>query len=189
MGELQKSDSRAARRSEDTTFDRIFKYYFGKVKEELSAKEEKIRSRWHDAWRFMCEFNSRTDVVKLLKAEHGISEQTAYSDYKYARMLFGDPETGDKEAKKAIVNEWILLGMKKAWATNDMMAYDKLILRYSRINNLDAEDNQLIDLISKRKPTVIVINGDEKSLQQEADELVKDIPAVDAEYTEVKDED
>lgn len=191
MGDLQKrSDTRAARKSSDTTFDRIYKFYFDKVEQKLSPKEDEIRQRWHDAWRLMCEFKTRTETVKLLSEEHQISEQVAYSDIKWAKMLFGDPETGDKAAKRAIVNEWIIKGLDKAYAAGDWQGYDKLILRYTRINGLDArDDDPILDMIKNRQPTAIIITSDPKSLEQEADELMKDVPAVDTQYTVVDDED
>ncbi len=168
----------------DNTFDRIYKFYFGKNGCKLTTKQEEIRDRWEKAYAMLCDFKTARQTARLLSKVCDIDQRTAYHDINNAMRLFGDPKIGLKAAKRAIVNEWIIKALEKTQAEGDWKAHEKLILRYTRINGLDADqDNPIADLLTKLKPTKIVFTTDPNVLQQDADRLMEDVEDVD--YTPV----
>lgn len=175
---------REAKKTADTTFDKIYKFYFGKKDYPLNGVENEIRERWHTAWNMLCEAKSRGKIVAFLTQNYDIGSRTAYSDISNAMRLFGNPEIGKKAAKRAIVNEWIIKGIEKAWDNDDMLAYERLIGKYGKINGLEADqDNPIADLLTKLKPTKIEFTLKPEQLQAEADKLIEDV--IDVEHKDL----
>lgn len=179
---------REARKTADTVFDRIWKYYYSDKRVELNKKEEEMRLRWENVWRLLGDILITTDIVKTHRDTFPVSEQTAYLDLRNAKLLFGDSNDQMKKAKRAIMSEWLIRAMNKADKNEDYKAFEKLALRYSRINGLDVgEGDNTAEFLKKIKPHVIIISGDTKSLKEEADGLMKDVPE-DTDYEVLEDE-
>ncbi len=168
---------REAKKKGDTTFDRIFKYYFEKKKSiKLTDKEEAIRNRWYFAWQLLCNAYTRNQVALALKKKFELkSEKTGFNDVDSAMRLFSDPKNGDKQAKKAISEELILKGIKKAWDTENLDAYERLITRFNKVNGLENEENPIGDWMKRQKPIAIVFSSDENVLKKQADDLMRGI--------------
>ncbi len=182
---IEKKDNlpRAARRTTDTTFDRIWKFYFlSEVEVELSEKEEEIRQRWEFAWNQLSRFTIRHRVVKKLMEEFEVKRSTAFEDIRNCEFLFGDPTQQNKAAKKAIVSNALERAMKKCIKTDNWKAFEKLLLRYRQFNDLDKEeDDKLIEYLKKKKPAIIVFVTDADALKKQADELMQDVEDIDHE--------
>lgn len=183
------SGLREAKKTADTTFDRIYKYYFGKKAVELSEKQEAIRDRWEKAYAMLCDMKTPRKVAAMLHKLYGVDPRTGYNDIRNSMMLFGDPQIGMKSAKRAITNEWITKGIEKAWKDDDMQSYDRLISRYININGISSDqDNPIADLLRKLKPTKIEFSlEDPDKLKKEADKLMRDVEDID--HEEIFDED
>lgn len=180
---------REAKKTKDSTFDRIFKFYYSKNKIVLSDREEHIRERWYYAWQLLCNAYSRNQVARGLHQKFGISERQGFHDVDNAMMLFSDPRTSDKMAKRAISEEWITKGIKKAWDKQDLLAYERLIRRFNRVNGLENEENPVADWVKNQKPVAVIITADPKQLEKDAAALMKNIPGVeDIPYEEVDEE-
>jgi hypothetical protein len=123
-------------------------------------------------------------VVDLLEKLFKISKSVAYDDLRKAQMLFGNPQPGMKDAKRAIAETWIQNGADRCWKKGDMDGYHKFVKLYMEINKLDAEDDAISEWMKKLKPTQVLIVSSMEDLQAEAaklqDELVQDV-----EHTEV----
>lgn len=175
---------REARRTADTTFDRIYKSYFGKLRIELTEKETEIRDRWDFGFRMMCQAHTDRDIVILMMKKFGIAKPTAYDDIKNIQALFGDQKQANKEFKRLKAEHWIQRGIKKAWKNDKLLSYERLIGRYTKINGLELEPgNELADLVKKLKPHSITFVLDPEALKKQAKELMEDVPTLDTDYS------
>ena len=177
---------RSANRTDDSTIDRIWKFYFETdTSIELTKKEEEIRDRLEYAWKLLGDVLTDRQVLLKLMKKFDISERQGHTDIHNAKLLFGNPRKGIKEAQKVILSDLLIKSMKKAYKSEDWKGLEKLALRYTRINGLDEKtDNNLADLIRQLVPTKIVISADPEVLKQEAAELVKDIDYEEIDETE-----
>ncbi|MEM7551722.1 MAG: hypothetical protein AAF363_18705 [Bacteroidota bacterium] len=171
----------------DTTGDKIWKYYFHKNSCRLTEKEEQIRIRVKKAWDLMASFKSPRNVVKVICKDYDISERQAYNDIRMAKLIFQDPFEGDRQAHRALVNEWINRVIKKAYKDGDLMTVQNLIGRYIDNNDLKGEENPLADLIKNFKPIQVVFTTDEQTLKKQADELMEGVEDVAFEVIEHED--
>lgn len=177
-------DITKGKRVTDTTFDLIYKHYFGEVDIDLSEKEEEIRNRWRTAWDLLSSMKSKHSAVKVLVKDFGITERTAYNDIKNAERLFQDPFLGNKELHRAKVNRWIDKLVEKLWSKEDYETIDKLIGRYIKNNNTDVDSNSVGELIKKMKPIKIEFTADPEVLKKQAEKLMQDV-AEDIDYTDI----
>lgn len=175
--DLKLTESQEMRKAASSTFDRIYNHIFNKKATlELTAKELGVMERWEYAFKMLGNMNTPRQVVNLLIIKFGGRKSVAYDDVAKSMMLFGDPRNSNKEAKRAIAEEWIIKGIKKAWKNEDLDAYEKLISRYSKINGLDNETNtELADLLKKLRPTKITFTLTMEELKREADQLTEDV--------------
>lgn len=179
------------KKTNDSTFDRIYKYYFNqKTNVALSATEEAIRERWDFAWKLLANMFTRRQVVEAMTQRFSdIHKAIAYDDMNKAMMLFGDPRNANKEAKKALSEEWITKGIKKAWDDQDLDAYERLIGRYNKLNKLEDEENEGLGSILKNlKANQIIIVSEHKDLEEEVNRMQEELTN-DVEFTEFDDED
>lgn len=175
----REGQSRSANRTEDTTFDRIWKYYFDEKNWiQLKRSEEVIRQRWELAWQMLCgEMLSNRLVAIRISKKFGISVRQGYEDVKNAITLFGsDPRKATKEAKREIVSEWIRKAIKKADAAGDLESLSRLFIRYNKLHGLeDHSDQGIAELLQKLKPHIIEFNADPETLEKQAQELIQDV--------------
>jgi hypothetical protein len=187
--EIDKLPPREAKKTNDSTFDRIYKFYFGKVRIELTPAEIRIRDRWDMCFKLLCNMHTERKVVQLLQKKFDITISVAYNDVRNTKALFGDSKNVDREFKRKQSEEWTLWGIKQAKKDNNLEALDKLVGRFNKINGLDVEsDNEYADMVKKLTPTALVFVLDTKQLQKEADSLMDKIPSVDADFEDVSDE-
>lgn len=170
---------RSATRTDDTVFDRIWKYYFDQKNWiQLRRPEEIIRQRWELAWQMLCgEMLSNRLVAIRLTKKFGISIRQGYEDVKNAIALFGsDPRKATKEAKREIASEWIRRAIKKADEAGDLENLYRLFTRYNKLHALeDHSDNGISELITKLQPHVIEFNSDPETLEKQAADLMHDV--------------
>lgn len=187
---IQKSKKlpREARKTKDSTTDRIWKFYFKpKSNQKLTKEEETIRVRWEKAWHVLCSHRSRKEAAAIIERVCHVSKSVAYDDVANAMMLFGDPRQNSKDAKRAIAETMVLKGLQRAWRTGNLEAYDKFLKKYQDINNLEGDDNEkLADLLGKKRPVIINFISEQSQLHKQATELMKDV-AVDTEFEDVED--
>lgn len=189
---IQKSKNlpRLAKRTDDSTFDRIYKYFFTpKKRVELTPKENEQKERWEHIWHLLCgEMLTDRQAVLMHKEKYNhLDERTCYKDLFNSRKLFGNARNGTKEQKRAMLNEWLTRMIQKADAAGDFKAAEKLILRYSRVNGLDATENPMD--WKDRNPVPVIITADAAVLEQLAKDLMKDVPDIkDVSYEDVTDE-
>lgn len=176
---------REARKTTDSTFDRIYKFYFNKKSVVVLDKdEEHTRDRWDFAWKMLNGMYARRQVVEAMSAKYGIEKSVAYDDINKSMMLFGNPAVANKDAKRAIAEEWIVKGIKKAWDDQDLDAYERLVARYAKINKLEEEDNGLDSMLKNLKPHQVILNFKKEDLQSEAEKLRAEI-IEDAEFKDI----
>lgn len=172
---------REMRKTKDSSFDRIWKYYHNsKTRVELSKEENAIRERLEKAWLFLCRHRTRKDVVGLLMKFYNISSSVAYDDVTNAMVLFGNPKEDLVDAKRAIAETNALRGMDRCWKSGDMLGYMKFNQQYIEINRLDAEPgNDLGRMLKKLKPHQVIIVSSEQELEKQAtalqESLINDI--------------
>ncbi len=167
---------REARKTNDSTFDRIYKSLFGKQNYELTEKEKEIAARWDFAWLQLCDMKPMNKVVDALCERFSVGKSVAYDDVSNAMALYGDPRKHVKEAKRSIAEQAILRALEKAWNDNNLDAYERLMGKYIAINGLDKEsNNELSDLVKKLRPTALVFTLTPEQLKKEADSLISDV--------------
>jgi len=182
---------RSAKRKSDTSFDRIWKYFYDqKTRISLSAKELELKEKYELAWKMLCSMYTRKQVAIALveRYDHKITERTAYNYIDASMSLFGDPQNSNKEAQRQIVSEWLIRAIRKAWEDKNFKAYEKLILRYTRLNGLEgSNDADIAKLLKNRKPAVFIFTTDESTLKEQADKLMEDVetPTIDTKYEDI----
>lgn len=181
---------REARKTKDSTMDRIWKYYHDKKRiTVLDADEERIRERIEKAWFLLCNHKGTKEATEALEKLFGIKRSVAYDDVRNAMMLFGDPRVDMKDAKRAIAETIIMRAAEKAWDLNDLEMHHKYMKLYSDINMLTAkDDDRMADALRKMRPVAVMFVAERSQLEQQAADLMKDVPAEDTDYEEVKDE-
>lgn len=188
-GQTEKLPPREARKTNDSTFDRIYKFYFGKVRVELTEGETRIKDRWDMCFKLLCSMHSERKVVQLLQAKFEITISVAYNDVRNTKLLFGDTKNVDREFKRKQSEEWTLWGMKQAKKEKNLEALDKLVGKFNKINGLDVEsDNEYADMVKKLTPTALIFTTSMDELKKEAASLLDKIPSVDTDYEDVSDE-
>lgn len=181
--------TRAANKTNDSTFERIYKYYHDKSRLELDDDEEVIRKRWETAWHILTHHRTQKRSVEMLERMYGIKKSIAYDDVRNAMMLFGNPMEGMKDAKKAIAETAITEGLQLAWRRGNLDMHQKYLSKYIEINGLTVqEDDKMKDILSKLVATQITFVVSPEILKQEAEELLKGIPAIDVSHEEVDEE-
>lgn len=169
---------REARKTLDTTFDRIYKYYHNdKSRVELTKEEEVIRERWEKAWFLLCRHRTKKQVADILVKLFGVSPSLAFDDARNAMMLFTDPQKDVSGAKRAIAETWAVNGANRCWKEGDMEGYYKFLKEYREINGISADSNSdaMDEFMKKMKPTTIVIVSDASLLKAEAAKLQEEI--------------
>lgn len=174
------------KRTADSKFDRIYKYYHdSKTKIELTQEEVMIRERWEKAWLLLCRHRTQKQVADVIAKMFNISFATAYDDCRNAMMLFSNPQQDLKDAKRAIAESMALKGADRCWKNGDMKGYYQFTEQFKEINKLSAEeDNVIAELIKKLKPVQVNIVADINVLKSMAatlqEELTQDIEHQDA---------
>ena len=173
------------KRTSDSKFDRIYKYYHdSKTKIELTEEEINIRERWEKAWLLLCRQRTQKQVADLIAKMFNISFATAYDDCRNAMMLFSNPQNDLKDAKRAIAESMALKGADRCWKNGDMKGYYQFTEQYKDINKLNAdEDNVMAELMKKLKPVQVNIVADIDVLKKMASAIQEELTQ-DIEHTE-----
>lgn len=165
---------REANKTNDSRFDRIYKYFHSKSRIELDAEELATMERWEKAWLLVCR-KSRNEASKELVGLFNISRATAFDDIRNAMNLFTDPREDLKAAKRGIAEENFLKGADKAWEMGDMELHLKYMDKYAEINGLKeaGADGGIPDLLKKLKPVQVIMNFTAEDLMAEAERMRK----------------
>ena len=180
---------RSANRVNESTLDRIWKYYYDKADIQLKEKEEEIRTRLNNIWKLLGDIlTDRQAVQAHIKwcedNGHKIKESIAYEDLRAAKMIFGDPSKQQKAAQKAISSEWLVKGIKKAWEDEDMDNYQRLIRRYNALNGLE---NDQENAVPKKEATPIVFSSDPETLKQQIADMRRKAEKANAQSVDYED--
>jgi hypothetical protein len=180
---------REAKKTADSTYQRIYKYFFNSnTRIELTTEEKHISERWERAWVLLCRHRTRKQVAELLMKFYNIGKSVAYDDVRNAMDLFGDPGQDVKTAKKAIAEDAILRGADRAWKKGDLELHHKYMKEYIELNGLKNEDtNDLSDLMRKLRAHTLVIVATMPELQAEAEKLQADL-VKDIDHIEINDD-
>lgn len=184
------SFKREAKKTNDSTFDRIWKYYHNsKTRIQLEPWEDDIRVRWEAAWYMLCGSKTMKAIADYLEITYHISKSVAYDDVRNAMNLFGgDPRKNFKEAKRSIAETMILRTLEKLEAAGDWELHERYLQKYIDINGLKdnkGTDTKLEDLIGKMKPQQIIIVSSQAELEKQATELQMEITR-EVEFEEIK---
>jgi hypothetical protein len=165
--------TREAKKSTDSEFDRIYKYFHSKSRIELTAGEQQVMERWEKAWFLLLRNRTRNQTSQILVKLFNISRSTAYDDVRNAMNLFSDPREDMKAAKRAIAEDNLLKGAEKAWKTGNLEMHLKYMDKYAEINGLKEEggENNLADLLKNFKPQQIIMNFKVEDLKAEAEKM------------------
>ena len=70
-----------------------------------------------------------------------------------------------------------------------METYYRFVKEYKEINQLNiAEDGRMAEILRKMRPTTVVFVASKDQLERQAQELMKDVPAVDVPYEDADEE-
>ena len=169
---------REANKTNDSTFDRIYKYYRNnKTRIALTPEEDKIRERWEKAWLLSCRHRTTKQVADVMERLYGVKKSVAYDDVRYAMMLFGNPKEDLKEAKRAIAEDAFLKGADRAWKKGNLEMHLKYMKEYAEINTLKSvgQTEEMAEIIKKLKPTQIVIVATPSELEALANKMQEDL--------------
>jgi hypothetical protein len=177
---------REARLIKESSFDRIWKYYYEPKKAvELTDHEDDMRRRLSNMWDLLTAkvLNDkkavRAHIIWCKDNCMTISERTAYDDLRRAKHLFGDPRVNTPVFEKARISSILLELIETAKTTGDLDNAQRLIRRYNAINGLEED----IKTQLPRAPITIVFTAEEAILKKQAEELMTGV-TIDVEHTE-----
>jgi hypothetical protein len=186
-------------RSKDTAIESIREFYLSDRRVELSEKEEEIRQRLMAAHALLVEYHSIERGIPVHKARFGVSDATAYRDFKDALRLFGDVKRSEKEGYRYILWEWSAKTFELAKNGGDYKTMSDIIGKMSKLMGLDRDEPDMPDF-EKLQPNVYPIvmddfirqllmgaisKGGSVDLSQMMNYARKN--TVDAEFTEISD--
>jgi hypothetical protein len=169
---------RELKKSTDSDFDRIYKFYHhSKTQVKLTAEEEAIRERWEKAWFLLCKGRTNKHVVDLMVKLFNISTASAYNDVRKAQMLFGDPKNDLIEGRRRIHEQQLQDGAQRAWAKGDLEMHLKYLKEISEIRGFKEPlpETDLAGLMKKLVPTQINIITSAEDLQKLAEKMRAEI--------------
>lgn len=182
-----KKRPREAKKTSDSTFDRIWKYYHNsKTRIVLEEWEDDIRVRWEAAWFMLCGSKNQKEVADFMEIKFQISKAVAYDDVRHAMRLFGDPRQDARSAKRAIAETIVLRMMDKTETSGMWDLHERYMQKYMDLNGLKdkGSDAKLEDLVRKLKPQQIIIVSTPEELEAKAnalqDELIKEAEFIQA---------
>lgn len=181
---------REAKRTNDSTFDRIWKYYHNnKTRVELTEEEQRTRERWEKAWLLLARHRVQKEVVELIEKLYSVSRSVAYDDVRNAMQIFSNPQLDIKDAKRVIAETMIMKGLNRSFKNGDMEAYGKFLKLYIEVNGLTVqEDDKMKDALRNLKATMLIFVTSPDQLRKDAEKLMEGIPAVDTKFTDVTNE-
>jgi hypothetical protein len=169
---------REAVRINDSTLDKLWKFYYEPQKKVLlSEKEEEMRRRIVNVWELLTGqiLNDRKAAqaqVQWCKDNFmHITERTAYDDVRRAKQLFGDPRVSMALYEKARISAILLDCIAEAKKIGDLYNVHRLISRYNAVNALESN----IKDIAPRAPIIIQFHADEETLKKQAAELMQGV--------------
>lgn len=165
---------RESNKTNDSVFDRIYKYYYNsKTRIELDEEEEQIRNRWETAWFLLVRAQTTKQAADALERMFSIGKSLAYDDVDKATMLFGNPKPAVKAAKRVIAESMILRCLSFAEQKNDLFMMNKLLDKYITINGLKdkGSDAKLEEMVKNRKPTQVILTTDTGALAKKVEDL------------------
>ena len=182
---------RSANRATDSTFDRLWKYYYDKHAVQLSEKEEEIRKRLVNIWDLLSDILTdrqaiRAHVQWCEDNGYHITERWAQEDLRLAKMLFGDRKVQIKSAKRAITGEWLMKAIQYAWEKKDLDSYANLILRYNKLFGLESDTDS--ESIAERQAIQITFSSDPETLKKEMQDLRRKAESANAQDVKIEDE-
>lgn len=182
---------REARKTRDSTFERIWKYYHNsKTRIELEEWEDEIRLRWEAAWFMLCRSKNQKEVADFIEQKFLISKSVAYDDVRNAMNLFGDPKQDVRKAKRAIAETIALRMMDKTEESGKWDLHEKYLQKYMDLNGLkdQGDDTNVADAIKKLKPHQIIIVTSPEELEAKAnaiqEEVMREIEVIEEERNE-----
>lgn len=182
---------RESKKTKDSTFDRIWKYYHNsKTRVVLEDWEDEIRMRWEAAWFMLCRSKNQKEVADFLEQKFYISKSTAYDDVRNTMKLFGDPRQDVRAAKRAIAETITLRMMDIMEEAGKWDLHERYLQKYIDLNGLKdhSDDTNVADAIKKLKPHQIVIVTSPEELEAKAnaiqDEVMKEIEIIEADEGE-----
>ena len=104
----------------ETTLDKIRKYYLsGEDSVVLSEKQNEIRINVYKAWNLMINYHSTEQAMKTMMTEIGCSRAQAYRYVNDSKLIFGNPQTNLKEAKRYLIEGDLMRLQQRALKDKD----------------------------------------------------------------------
>lgn len=167
-----KTQNLKARRTNDSTFDKIYAYYINSKKYTLTEKQNKLKDRWLAAFTLRKKFNSKTECVNILVEMYKISHVQAYIDIKNSEKLFGIIMKADRDGSLAILLEYSHAFLKMAIDAKDLKAIGKALELMGKYSDIDKE-NAINYNPDKLENNPIKMTIDKKVKEALLDHLVK----------------
>lgn len=176
---------REAGKTADKLFDRIYKHRFGKKRYDITDEDKKILERWDFAWLQLCAAENKRTIVNGLMSKFGISQRKAYDDIEKCMLLYNDPRSHLKNAKRQISEGWLTDVIQKAIASDKLAEATAAIKEFNELNDLKGVDSKFEEAIKNLQPAVIMVVANKDELQKMADSKLENIPTEDVDHEEV----
>lgn len=178
-----------------TTLDKIRKYYLkGEDSVTLSPLQDDIRIKVYKAWNLLINYHSREQAMQVMMNDGlGCSRAQAYRYVNDAMNVFGNPLANQKEAKRYLIEEYLVKLMQRAIKDKDGNLELAVIKQMIKIGGFDKDTDpkfnpeklQAQTYILKAHPSVI------EFMEKHQDGGLFDFNNIDTEdilYKEVKEE-
>lgn len=147
-------------RNRQTALEAIRQHYLSDKEEKLTEKEAEIHARLKAAHALLCNYHSIEQALPIHRAEFGVSEPTAYRDFKDALRLFGDIKKSEKEGYRYILYEMMMKTFQLAAKNGDYKTMSDTTGKMAKLMGLDRDEPDMPDF-EKLEPNVYPIVMDE----------------------------
>ena len=109
----------------------------------LSPTEARIKERLRHLYGLRLSGYAKHQALQIHCQEMNVSEATAYRDYAYAMLIYGELDRADRNAERVVLAEryWDLY--QRALKANDLEQARKALDSYKSLFNFDAEEQQI----------------------------------------------
>lgn len=179
---VEKKHGNLPRRRPEDPFERIWAHYHDLTVEiTLSDKEKERLEIYEFAVKKYEDSFTEGEIAKAIMIKFGeekgekIPPRTAYNYIHDALDLFGRMEAVDLNYEKRIFINRCKMAMRKCEKAGEWKTWATINQTLAKIYNFNEVSDELTDYLKKFKPIAIIFSSDPKTLQEQADELVKDI--------------
>lgn len=144
--------------NDSTSLERILEWFLQGEPNTivLTDWEVKKKDRLKAAFHILTSDRDHLRGAPLMCRLFGITEPTAYQDFRDAKYIFGEMGKSEKDGERAVMISKIIRAQHRAERAGDEKTYSKYIDLEMKIRALDRDDPEMPDFESLQPSTIII---------------------------------